>query len=326
MSGRLSLALEKGIVALPEGQTLVVDATTETDLSAFDRDRTTLYTRSATAEALFRSQGWQSDPQPDNWTSAILVLPRARDAQRAAMRWARHLTSGPIIVDGDKTSGVDAFYRELRERAEVTDAWSKAHGKVFTVKGGDFSDWPAYEPTLSSDGWWRAPGVFSADGIDKASALLAEALPRELKGSVVDLGAGWGYLSRAILEREGVTSLDLVEDDHLALRAAAKNIDDPRARFHAADARTWRPDAPVDHVVTNPPFHTGRAADPELGRAFIRSAAAMLKPKGSLWLVANRQLPYESTLEDSFRNVQTLTPNPSFKLFHATSPRRAPKG
>ena len=32
---------------------------------------------------------------------------------------------------------------------------------------------------------------------DRGSALLAAALPAKLGGKVVDLGAGWGYLSRA---------------------------------------------------------------------------------------------------------------------------------
>lgn len=327
MSGRLSLAVYKGHVALPEGDVLVVGAMTDSDLDALDKDRTQVLSRYADAHQALSNQGWACVREPSGPAQGVvLFLPRARDAQRAYLRLARNLTDGPIIVDGPKTHGVDAFYREVRERAELSPAWSKAHGKIFTVTGGDFRDWPSVDPVQSDDGWWRAPGVFSADGADKASALLASELPKALPGCVVDLGAGWGYLSRAILERDGVTSLHMVENDETALRAAELNIDDPRTVAHWADARDWRPPEPVDHVVTNPPFHSGRAADPELGRDFIRSAAAMLKRKGALWLVANRQLPYESTLEDSFHNVQTLTPNPSFKLFHATSPKHAPKG
>ena len=43
-------------------------------------------------------------------------------------------------------------------------------------------------------------GIFSADHIDPGSALLAEHLPKNLRGRVADLGAGWGFLSRAALE------------------------------------------------------------------------------------------------------------------------------
>jgi 16S rRNA (guanine1207-N2)-methyltransferase len=320
------MALDRGIVSLPEGETLVIGATADSDLGALDRSRSRLLARYADAADALSREGWTISDAPAPAASAVVFAPRAREAQRASLRLAREMTSGPVLVDGPKTHGIDALYRELRNRAEVSEAWSKAHGKVFTVSGGNFSDWPDLAPALDPDGWWRAPGVFSADGIDKASAMLAETLPPHLAGTVIDLGAGWGYLSRAILARVGVSGIHLVENDRLALDAARRNIDDPRAAFHWADALTWRPDAPADHVVTNPPFHQGRAADPELGRAFIRAAAAMLKPSGSLWLVANRHLAYESTLEDAFRTVETLAPNPSFKLFHATSPKRSRKG
>lgn len=329
MAGRLSLALERGIVTLPEDDTgpplqdpfdtLVFGSTKDSDLAGLDRDRTELFARYADAgEAL----DFARTNSPDSAKSIIVLAPRSRQAQRAYLRRARDLTDGPIIVDGPKTHGIDALYRELRSRADVSEAWSKAHGKVFSVAGGDFSDWPDIDPVQHPDGWWRAPGVFSEDGIDKASAFLAETLPASLSGTVIDLGAGWGYLSRAILDHKDVNALHLVENDRLALDAARLNVTDPRAEFHWADALAWRPEAPVDHVITNPPFHQGRAADPSLGQAFIRAAAAMLKPKGQLWLVANRHLPYEGTLKDAFRTVELHTESPSFKIFHAKSPTR----
>ena len=272
---------DKGIVSLSEGDTLVIGAAVDSNLGALDRSSTRLLTRYSDVHTHFSNAGWSCSFDPGAPAANVIVLlPQARAAQRASIKLARSLTEGPIIVDGPKTHGVDAAYRELRKRADVSEAWSKAHGKIFTVTGGDFDDWPDLQPSQHPDGWWRAPGVFSADGIDPASALLAEALPTPLKGSVIDLGAGWGYLSRAILERDGVTQLALVENDHIALEAAKLNIDHEAASFHLADARTWRPDTPADHVVTNPPFHIGRATDPDLGRAFIQTAAAIRNPKG----------------------------------------------
>ena len=323
MSGRLSLALERGIVSLSEGETLVIGAMADSDLEGLDKAKTRVLWRYVDVHRDLSARGWNTVKKTGGPAENVIVfLPRAREAQRAYIRLAREITDGPIIVDGPKIHGIDALYRELRGRADVSEAWSKAHGKVFTISGGDFSDWPDIHPVQDPDGWWRAPGVFSADGIDKASAYLADHLPAHLSGSVVDLGAGWGFLSRAILDRTGVTALTLVENDDTALGAAYRNIDDSRATFVNADATTWRPDTPVDHVVTNPPFHQGRAADPSLGQAFIRAAAAMLKPKGQLWLVANRHLPYEKTLKDAFRTVELYAENPSFKIFHATSPKR----
>ena len=71
----------------------------------------------------------------------------------------------------------------------------------------------------------------------------------------------------------------------------------------------------------NPPFHAGRRADPEIGRAFIAAAARMLKPAGTLWLVANRHLPYEISLKDRFRDVAEIAGTSKFKVLQAVRPQ-----
>jgi 16S rRNA (guanine1207-N2)-methyltransferase len=100
------------------------------------------------------------------------------------------------------------------------------------------------------------------------------------------------------------------------------NVADPRARFHWADATSWRPETLLDAVVMNPPFHTGRAAHPALGAAFIRAARRMLAPDGSLWLVANRHLPYDAVLSDCFLEVRDVAGGSGFRVIQAIKPRR----
>jgi 16S rRNA (guanine1207-N2)-methyltransferase len=70
-------------------------------------------------------------------------------------------------------------------------------------------------------------------------------------------------------------------------------------------------------IVSNPPFHQGRADLPELGRAFIASAADALVPDGRLFIVANRHLPYEAVLAARFRDVRTLATQEGFKVIEA---------
>jgi 16S rRNA (guanine1207-N2)-methyltransferase len=105
-------------------------------------------------------------------------------------------------------------------------------------------------------------------------------------------------------------------------RCARQNLGDPRVRFHWDDAIRWQPESAVDTVIMNPPFHKGRAAEPDLGRAFIRAAAGMLKPGGQLWLVANRHLPYEAALAQSFAQVEEVAGDTRFKVLRAARPSR----
>ena len=79
----------------------------------------------------------------------------------------------------------------------------------------------------------------------------------------------------------------------------------------------------MNTVVMNPPFHSGRTANPALGKAFIAAAARMLAPSGQLWMVANRHLPYEATLEDLFGKVEEITGDNRFKILRAERPSRA---
>lgn len=256
---------------------------------------------------------------------SLVCLPRSRAAARDLVAQAVAVTDGPVLVDGQKTDGIEAMLRDCRARAEVGDPVSKAHGKLFRLEGVDpaaLSDWQAAPRRLPS-GFVTRPGVFSADGPDPGSQLLAAALPARLPARLADLGAGWGWLAAQVLAREGVEELHLVEADAEALDCARVNVADPRVRFHWADATRFAPTVPLDAVVMNPPFHAGRAVDSALGTAFIAAAARMLGPQGQLWMVANRHLPYEAALAARFRETSELPGSPAFKLLHARAPRPA---
>ena len=259
------------------------------------------------------------------YAMALVCLPRAREAGRGLVAEALAVTDGPVLVDGQKTDGIEAMLRDCRARVAVGEPVSKAHGKLFRLEGADaaaFADWRVVPRRLAS-GFVTRAGVFSADGPDPGSELLAAALPARLPAEVVELGAGWGWLAAQILARDGVEALHLVEADADALDCARENVTDPRARFHWADATGFRPPRPVDAVVTNPPFHLSRAGEPSLGVAFIAAAARMLAPNGTLWMVANRHLPYEAALTAAFRDVSPLATEGGYKLFCARGPRPA---
>lgn len=163
---------------------------------------------------------------------------------------------------------------------------------------------------------WTQPGVFSWDRLDPGSRLLLSALP-PLKGRGADLGAGIGVLARAVLASPAVTRLDLVELDRRAVEAARRNLDDPRAHLHWADARTAPELEGLDFVVTNPPFHDAGAEDRALGLAFLRRAHQVLRKGGALWLVANRHLPYEGLLAELFGKPVLKADGGGFKVYEA---------
>lgn len=322
---RLTLALADGTVTLPEaGRIAVFTPRAGDDLSALPMERVHVITPLKPDHDHFADLGYHCAVAPEGrYGAAILCLPRAKARARAALAEAASVTTGHVNVDGLKTDGIESVLRDCRKRVAVGAALSKAHGKIFSfVAGSEFADWASTAPQAIAGGYVTAPGVFSADAVDPASRFLAETLPAKLGAHVIDLGAGWGYLSSRALERDSVARLDLVEADHAALACARQNVADSRAYFHWADATRWQPEARADTVIMNPPFHESRAADPDLGRGFIRAAAAMLKPSGALWMVANRHLPYETTLAQCFTSVTEAAGDTRFKILNASRPAR----
>ena len=320
---RLSLALETGALDLPaDGRIAVYRPRIGDDLSALPQDRVVALTGFKPDQDHFALR-YSVVPEPP-YAAAIVCLPRSRESGRAliARAAAEVAPGGWIAVDGQKTDGIDTALKDLRGRVDLSASLSKAHGKLASfLAGPDLSDWLAQPHQV--DGFQTLPGIFSADGPDRGSVLLAAALPAKLGGKVADLGAGWGFLAAEILKRPGVKKLDLVEAEADALDCARVNITDPRARFHWADATSWRPETLLDVVVMNPPFHAGREADPSLGAAFIRTARRMLAPSGELWLVANRHLPYDAVLAESFLEVRDVAGDGGFRVIQAIKPKRA---
>lgn len=326
LADRLSLAVAGGDVSLPAGPLAVLAPRGGTDLSDLPQDRLHVVTQFKPDHDAYTAQGYHCLRQPEGPYAAVIVcLPRSKDQARALVAQAGQIVSqdGLILVDGQKTDGVESMLRELRGLGLLPAVLSKAHGKLLWFTASPFPEaWQPRGPQTIADGFVTAAGVFSADGVDPASRLLGDSLPDKLGPRVVDLGAGWGYLATRILERDSVRTLDLVEADHTALDCAAINVSDARARLHWADATRWTPETSVDAVVMNPPFHTGRSADPDLGRAFIAAAAAMLTGQGRLWMVANRHLPYEATLGQYFTDVSAMGGDTRFKILMAARPSR----
>lgn len=266
----------------------------------------------------------------DDATGHDLVLVRlgrnrVRSRARIAEAFRRASNDGLVVVAGENDIGAAAYGRAL-PRAIVR---ARSHCRGFRMSVRDAppaelrASWEAEAAMRrhSIHGHVTAPGLFAWDRVDAGSALLARVLPEEIAGEVADLGAGWGYLAAAVAARSGVKRIDLYEADWLALDAARANLTDPRAGFHWHDATRTLPRGGYDVIVTNPPFHATRRADPEIGRRVIRVAQAALRPDGALWLVANRHLPYEQTLREGFAHVEARIEADGYKVLSARGPR-----
>jgi len=326
---RWTLALEAGELTLPTGPAVVLRAQGDADYAGLgdvtcvqgyapDHDRLAARGLSVSPDL----------PEGESYAVALVHIVKAKAGTLGSIAEALLALrpGGLLLVDGQKEEGIESILKVLKGAFDIGGVFSKAHGKLVWLTRPDtlpevVLEWMP-EPAETEEGYLTVPGGFSADGPDRGSELLVALVP-ELMGRVADLGAGWGYIAGEILsEQDGIETLDLIEADHAMLEAAAANIDDPRARFHWADVTRFEPEAQYDAIVSNPPFHQGRRADPALGRAFIAAAARMLSPRGRFFMVANRHLPYEDALKAAFGTGRLLGELEGYKIYEAAKPKR----
>lgn len=282
-------------------------------------------------------------PPAGKWP-VVLVLPgKSRDEAFAwfAMARDRLEPGGKLVVAMPNTAGAGRFEKELSKATGNIVSVQKHKCRAFHATDDGtwneelFNEWRMLGEPREISGFTVVAGIFSSDHIDPGSQLLAEHLPAHLRGNVADLGAGWGFLSDAALKRcPGIDRLDLFEADARALACARRNLagflteiprlssppcfleDEQKVHFHWHDVTAGLPGL-YDAIVMNPPFHTGQATDVDLGRAFLKVAAAALKRGGKLLLVANRQLPYEAALETSGLAWRKLAEDRTYKILSA---------
>ena len=243
----------------------------------------------------------------------MLLPPPQRDESRALFAQALRYVSedGAVVVSMQNSAGAKSGENDLRLLAPNLQSISKNKCRVFWVNKKNINEalmqeWLKLDAPRRVDetGFISRPGIFAWDRIDTASQLLTDHLPKDLAGHGADLGAGFGYLTHFVLSRcENIEAVDIYEAEARALECAKSNLVpfETRARLQYFWQDVTRGiQGPYDFVISNPPFHLGREEMQTLGQAFIEVAAKSLKPNGRLYMVANRHLPYEASLENNF--------------------------
>ncbi len=150
-------------------------------------------------------------------------------------------------------------------------------------------------------------GVFSASGLDKATAILLSQPPPEAE-HILDLGCGWGPIAVAIAActRASVTAIDVNEEALALCRINAE-------RAGVADLVTCLPpeevaeDSLFDEIWSNPPIRIGKAALHSLLLHWLPK----LRPSGVARLVVGKNLGADS--------LQAWLTNQGFRCDRAAS-------
>jgi len=274
-------------------------------------------------------QNIQSVPELTG-TTVDLVLVLGSKQRQQTLGWiatAMNLLSpgGQMVFCTPNNLGARAYEKRISELAGDIQMVIKSKCRCICARKSNalnttlLKEWKEQAlPRTMSTGLISQPGLFSWDRIDTGSRLLAKYLPDGLHGCGMDLGCGNGFLTVSILRQcDKISEMHLVDSDANAVACAARNLSPvPHTKIcmHWLDATAEPIPQGMDWIVLNPPFHAGKSQDITLGEAIIHAACRSMKQSGTLFMVANRKLPYESILGMHLQNTKCLYEGEGFKV------------
>jgi 16S rRNA (guanine1207-N2)-methyltransferase len=158
------------------------------------------------------------------------------------------------------------------------------------------------------------PNIFSYDRVDAGTTLLIQNMEISHHAKVLDIGCGYGIIG-IIASRMGASHVDLIDSDLYSIAAARENIIINKAlntEAFPSDLFDAVSDRKYDIILSNPPFHTGKATDFSMISTMIAEARQILKPGGKLIIVSNKFLGYSHLMGASFEKVTCLHDTPNY--------------
>ncbi|MFK4762171.1 class I SAM-dependent methyltransferase [Microbacterium sp. ZW T5_45] len=174
-------------------------------------------------------------------------------------------------------------------------------------------------PELRRSGMEEAetgPSAGTATG--SSGVLTAAASVIEAASTVVDLGCGTGALAAAYALAHPRARV-IATDRSAAAAASARGtvvVNGLAGRVEVThdDAGSRLPDASVDLVLLNPPFHLGNSVHSGAATRLFEAAARLLRPGGQLWTVYNSSLRYRAELTGLIGETEQVSRTPKFTV------------
>ena len=268
-------------------------------------------------------------PSPTRFDSVVIFYPKSKEQLPELLGEIKPYIDATteIYLVGDNKGGIKSLPAQAQKMGLHAHKLDNAkHCLWFALSGLMQAALP--QASLQQFAWdvlgtsltlYSRPGVFNHGRLDQGTALLLSTLGflRESNAAnVLDFACGAGVIGLYLktLNRK----LNITASDICALAISATDASFAHAGFTVTSyCQAGLPNGRFDHIVSNPPFHTGLKLDLSVAQQFFAQAKQQLSLGGSLTLVANSHLPYQEWLQAQFGNVKELARSNAFVVWQA---------
>lgn len=162
--------------------------------------------------------------------------------------------------------------------------------------------------------------VFSREQLDIGTRFFLAHLPTHtFAKTIVDLGCGNGVVGLMAAVKNSDAAVFFVDESYMAVASARQNFNyafnkSRQAIFSVGDGLESFAAASIDLILCNPPFHQQQTIGDHLAMRMFKQAYNTLAKNGELWIVGNRHLGYQASLNKIFGNCEQIAANSKFVI------------
>lgn len=162
--------------------------------------------------------------------------------------------------------------------------------------------------------------LFSREKLDIGTRFFLDHLPQGQTGKILDIGCANGIIGiKAKMQNPGATII-FSDESSMAIESAKTNYSkffSDEALFYWTNCFENQPEATLDFVFCNPPFHQQNTIGDFIAWQMFNDSYRSLKKGGLLRVIGNSHLGYQIKLKKIFGNSQIVATNKKFIICEA---------
>ncbi|WP_412971321.1 methyltransferase [Glaciecola sp. MF2-115] len=268
---------------------------------------------------------------------AVIYLPKAKQHLEMLIANLAELVKvgGKLMIVGENKAGIKSVGKLLERLGSTVNKIDGAkhcglicveietpNAKPFDIKG--FGVVRTYSVNGEEIKVFSLPGVFGHKQFDPGTQLLlAQFEPRStkllnMKGQVLDFACGTGIIGTYLAKLNAKVKLTMSDVSALAVYCTKQTLalNGVEGNVIASDGMK-HVEGYFDHIISNPPFHTGIHNDYSITQQFIALAHKQTRARGTLDIVANKFLPYSEVMNGLYFRSKTLVSTNKYNIYEA---------